>query len=181
MALIVCDKCGKKYSDTLNSCIHCGHRRNTAQASDDTAPAVESTVSAPIAEPLEEKKTLYYDLDFDYQKQLDDEFTMQGGWVLQFEQKRRACMKFWKAFFILPIIGVVSFVAMFFGAAFIANVTLLNVAMIWSAALIVLGLIGLIVSTVLFFVICRGKDSRKWLQLEAEWLKKEKDIIMEME
>ena len=52
MALIVCKKCGKKVSDTLDKCIHCG-----APLTDDAElPPEEETASSNQSEETKKKK-----------------------------------------------------------------------------------------------------------------------------
>ena len=79
MALIVCKKCGKKVSDTLDKCIHCG-----APLTDDAElPPEDETASSNQSEEAKKKKALlsFDSLSEDDKTILEREFVKKDKWA----------------------------------------------------------------------------------------------------
>ena len=52
MALIICKHCGRKVSDTVSDCIHCGNSLQTEELVENSAPIVEDKFIEPEKNPL---------------------------------------------------------------------------------------------------------------------------------
>lgn len=96
MALITCNKCGKKISDTVSNCIHCGALiKETAE--------IENQKN----EPLEDKNIIskielpnFDELSEDHQIALENEFLKSDKRALKYkrkgvEMKKYATLAFW--------------------------------------------------------------------------------------
>ena len=201
MALIVCNKCGKKYSDSVSCCIHCGNptfvqpndppadvlppSENTVQA--ETISTQSSPVTAPknsdkdIIDTAPQKKsyTNYYDLPNDYVAELEAEFLAQNEWALRYEQKRQANIGFGNAFLLFIATSVTAMILMFNGSFLIVNEAILPIAIFWNLAILLIGIVGAIVCVARIFILSFNKKAKEWSKSFQAWLKEEKNIIME--
>ena len=69
MAIIICKKCGKRVSDTVDVCIHCGQNPKEE--------IIEKIEEVPTKEIPEKKTVEYYDLSEREQIRLEAEFAQQ--------------------------------------------------------------------------------------------------------
>ena len=183
MALITCPKCNKKYSDTVASCIHCGNPTLFTPAVEDPSPVPATSeqqapqTAATEAKPTKTEPVSYLSLPMSYQKELEAEFLCQNEWALKFEQAREAVALFGRSFLLsIPVALVVLFL-MFNHPHWINNEQMMQVALYWCLALLIIGIIGTIICYVWYFLaLTVGKKSKKWNELYREWLRKEKSI-----
>ncbi len=179
MAIIICDNCGKKYSDTLSACIHCGHPKQIVKNQHSNDKAAKSVSKTQIEEKTTETKKVYLsDLSSEYVGELEAEFLEHDAWALKFEQKRRANAMFRNMCMFSVGISLLSFSVMRNLAFLVKNDFMLHIAEFWSIALLVFGIVGTIVffirGIVRFFGKKQGAYDEKW----KKWLCEEKNIFI---
>ena len=174
MALIVCEKCGKKISDTASECIHCGAKIG-----------VENDVSSEMNEKEKKKNEPKDFLSFsdDKQEKLEIEFLNYDVEARKWYQKHGAFSK-------LAVSGMglatVSFVFAFiisllFGDKNPAESTdtvnmLYNVGYVGVRVLQVFGIITCLVFNVAFIVVKRKKRPEVYKKRFQKWLMDNKNI-----
>ena len=88
MALIVCNNCGKKISDTTKQCIHCGAK---------TFLDIENQGAENEQNKAKKKLTEYYSLSYEEQQKLETEYLeidKEAAAWFKFGETRDMCTKF---------------------------------------------------------------------------------------
>ena len=179
MAIIICDNCKKKYSDTLSACIHCGHPKEIVKNQLSNDKAAKSVPKAKVEEKTTEAKKVYLsDLSSEYVGELEAEFLARDEWALKFEQKRRANAMFRNMSMFSIGISLLSFSAIRNLAFLVKNDFMLYITEFWIIALFAFGIVGTIVffirGIVRFFGKKQGAYDEKW----KKWLCEEKNIFI---
>lgn len=172
MAIISCEKCGKKYSNTVSACIECGNP---------TPSFIDSTLGNTTdanSNSEGEKYIDYFTLPGEYMMELDDEFILQNEWALKFEQKKRANRFFRKACTTVMGCSFLLFMFLIYGTHLIQNYAISD-EVFWGAIIAFgVGLIGAIAFGIRGLTMSFGKAGLKWDEMRNEWLKREKNIIV---
>ena len=179
MALISCKTCGKKYSDTVATCIHCGASNpafaSSAHQSDSQTKKAKDTDSTS-------KATSYYVLSYEYHLELESEYLSQHEVALKQEQRVRTNAMLRDACGHCLLIALALLLFLWFCSHWIANIFFLSVTLCWIVLLVSFGLIGgtvfLIRGIVLFFS-ANTKNAPE--QTFKEWLETEKHISFDVD
>lgn len=100
MAIIVCKNCGKKVSDTVDTCIHCGHNPN-----EEVVETVEQAVVKETQEEKTEEKTIdFNELSNEEQLKLETEFLKEDKWAKKYMRNRIELSSYAKPIFLYPIL-----------------------------------------------------------------------------
>lgn len=182
MALIVCENCGKTYSNTVASCIHCGNPTpyfniNTNDYSNYSYNEPQETTPAEIYNTTAPTKMI--DLSLEYQLDLESEFLEVNEWALGFEQKRRTNTLFRKASMVCFATGLASALLLIYFAYLIANVEFLKITLVWIFILFIVGIIGTIFFAIRGIKLNTCNESIEWSKQYQIWLKEQKNIIVE--
>ena len=178
MALIVCKKCGKKISDTVENCIHCG-----ASISEEKDIFTESdTVSDKAdlkANSTQQDKIIDYDSFNEEDKiKLESEFLSSDKWAAKFRRTKIELPKF-RAVLILPLWGFLGW-GLFY-KYYIANQTVYDVnkataSAILIVALFAVSLISLIATHIVGKVHKKSVNRYIYMKKYQQWLLNEKKI-----
>lgn len=109
MALIICNNCGKKISDTTNECIHCGAKIGVGF--DEQNENLNNTKKADMGGSNSEEHDMiykYYSLSFEKQERLENDFLEFDKQAAEWQEKASTVAKFLKiakAFLILAAIA----------------------------------------------------------------------------
>lgn len=96
MAIMICKNCGKKVSDTVEVCIHCGQNPKEE--------TIKKNEEASAKEICEEKKIEYYDLSEREQIRLEAEFAKQDKSAKKYLLDALELSSFMKPLFFYPIL-----------------------------------------------------------------------------
>ena len=105
MALITCPECGKKVSDTVKLCIHCGapiikEEQTTVPVTEAETPVAETAETVPEATTPEENVTAepqrlsFAQLDSDTRDALEAEFVSRNKWAKKCLRARKESTTF---------------------------------------------------------------------------------------
>ena len=170
MALIICKSCGKKVSDTVDVCIHCGQNPKEE--------IVEKVEEPTVQEPPAQKKAEYYDLSEREQIALEAEFAKQDKSAKKYLLDAFELSSFMKPILFYPILAFVLVRGLFTLAEMFdilntetANETLSGVAAVSGIGLIVLcacmfiyGLVKKIYNRITNAYLIYLKKFQKWLK-----------------
>ncbi len=182
MALIICEKCGKKISDTVPKCIHCG--AVVKKETNDRTCSQKEEVKKPLEKNVAkvQLKAQYFSLDSSTQNKLEKEFLAQDKKAMKFKRKEIEFKKFSalgnfalyaSAFCILGIrvlLTKVLGVTEFFNAEY---------AGIGAAGLFVTLGLGILISIFSFVgKTIFNRSTKKYIYMKKfqRWLKRDKDI-----
>ena len=157
MAIISCEKCGKRYSNTVSACIECGNPTPSFVTVNDISQDGVKNASANVGDSDNVKRAErtegwdgnyvdYYTLSPEYIIELDDEFVLQNEWALKFEQKRRSINMFQSTFFVMAIGSVWLFIFMMFATILIQNHAIADKVLVGI-------MIALVASTAIMFIL----------------------------
>ncbi|MBR2871173.1 MAG: zinc ribbon domain-containing protein [Clostridia bacterium] len=90
MAIITCEKCGKKISDTTSKCIHCGAMLKKEQEA--KVLSVKEEVKVPLDKT--QYNTKFFSLDSAKQNKLEKEFLLQDKKAMKFKRRELEFKKF---------------------------------------------------------------------------------------
>ena len=178
MALIICKHCGRKVSDTVSDCIHCGNSLQTEELVENSAPIVEDKFIEP------EKKS-FNALNSDTRYALEQEFLTVDKKALKIKRTEAEFKKFSSLcstmiFLGLALILISRFVAqrIFKGEIYDEKMLLVG------ACLIIFGLIGGgivcgIINIVLKIIYKRSAKRCIYLKRFQIWLYETKDLRYE--
>ena len=188
MAIIVCKKCGKKFSDTLSVCIHCGQDQSLDVTPDEIIEPEELLCVEEIAEakPVETKvndtiKASKYDnLSLKRQMELEEEF-------ISSHPKEAKMGRFFDILSSISAVCVGFVLASVFGAAIptilaihflpIINYTLFKMPYIVCISVAAVSVLVGAGTFVLNLILQLSKKSSPYNQAFNKWLKEEKNII----
>ena len=187
MALITCKQCGKKYSDSISACIHCGHKadmpveESCAAIKETEVVAQDVSVSSveTAQQPKEEHFIQYYDLTLKEQQRLENEYFSLNPKGLKTERMINLIVDIFGLGFSAAIAGII--VAVVWGELlpYMANnYALYDIVLKASIATIVGGLIFGILGFVAVFLFRKTKKCGKYMDEYGSWLKTEKKIII---
>ncbi|MBQ7362997.1 MAG: hypothetical protein IJW48_00960 [Clostridia bacterium] len=194
MALIICEKCGKKFSDSLSACIHCGHDPSVKISEDTLRPTSEpenniiqekqtEVVSKTLEAPEdggESKKIVNFNLLFeDEQDALEKEFLLENPVILKHKKVDSLILELLITFIFLAIvsaltplwIGVLSF--------YINNYSMLIPVLSVCVAVFVLSVVCGVFSFISLRIRSHGKMSKIETDQFVKWLKESKNIIID--
>ena len=110
MALIICNNCGKKISDTTNECIHCGAKIGVGFYEQNEK--LNNTKKADINESNSEESDMiykYYSLSFEKQERLENDFLEFDKQAAEWQEKASIVAKFLKIAKVFLILAAVAF------------------------------------------------------------------------
>ena len=182
MALTVCRHCGKKVSDTVDTCIHCGGLIAEPVSEPET---VQEEITPPVA-PKEEKKTSntaydYYVYSDERRLKLEESFLKTDPWARKYRYTEIELRKF------RDLCGSVFF-GMFLGAlglwllyVYVFEMKECNVDLVMTTAKIagVVAAVDVLCWIVLgiLHAVYRNSDNKLiYLKRYKRWLLKEKDV-----
>ena len=189
MAIISCEKCGKRYSNTVSACIECGNPTPSFVTVNDISQDGVKNASANVGDSDNVKRAErtegwdgnyvdYYTLSPEYIIELDDEFVLQNEWALKFEQKRRSINMFQSTFFVMAIGSVWLFIFMMFATILIQNHAIADKVLVGIMIAFLIGVIGTIVFGFIAKRINSDRANTLWNDMRNEWLKREKHILV---
>lgn len=177
MALICCNKCGKKISDTAHSCVHCG------APLEDNITQEETTVSQENAHYLYEIVLPQFGaLPEDQQIALENEFLKSDKRARNFYRKTIEYKKFFLIFFIiLPVFSVLlkiqeKIVGSFEDSA-AYNQTMIDIAETFALLSVFIWVFTAAVE-IYYIIVLRNKFKQlAYSKKLQKWLREEKAII----
>ena len=203
MALITCKKCGKKFSDTVSVCIHCGHNPalpyeapiNDAlpkteassenaiieEANKITPESTEDTAQITNNESDKNKKTIKYDdLTLAEQLRLDDEFALANPEHLKHAQIYDVLATFCGAALSFIFFGLlISFGWGVLANSFVSNYELFPLVVVGGVVLSVISLITTVITFIIMRIYAkRTRGAKKYNEDFKNWLLN-KNIIHE--
>jgi len=95
MALIICNNCGKKISDTTSECIHCGAKIGFGAKEEFDEPKNVEDVET-VAEDEENEIFRFYSLPIEKQEALENEFLEFDTQAAEWQEKAAKVTKFYK-------------------------------------------------------------------------------------
>lgn len=101
MALIICKNCGKKISDTIDVCIHCGCNLRETEI-----PEQASQVQNEAVEICESQQTDFDDLIALEKTKLETEFLKDDEWSNKYMRDRSELSSFAKPLLLCPLFAV---------------------------------------------------------------------------
>ena len=109
MALIICKKCGKKISDTNESCIHCGALIAEEEPILQVQPeeTLEEDVS-PNKEDTPVTKHAFNNLSEEDRLVLEREFVSSDKWARNYLKRKEEGDKLFSPLFVYPILAVLA-------------------------------------------------------------------------
>ena len=191
MAIIVCKKCGKKFSDTLSVCIHCGQDQSLEVAPEEIMePDVSQELPTveEIAEPEQTetkasdtvKASKYENLSLKRQMELEEEFisshpkeAKMGRFFDFLSSVSAVCMGFVLASVFGAAIPTVAALRLFP----IINYTLFMMPYIVCISVAAVSVLVGAGTFVLNLILQLSKTSERYNQAFNKWLKEEKNII----
>jgi len=179
MALIVCRNCGKKVSDTVVTCIHCGWDMSRPEVYDGEEKSVDTQeVKTAISQPVSYPR--YDELNDEKRKKLESDFLKQDRWAYKYRQRKTENPVFAKMLVIYLGFVVIYTSIMSSLDVFVTDVILNETA--WKYAIVCLVLlIGLTLGALLYSIAMRvylKQTHASWLYIKKYqmWLMKENGI-----
>ena len=199
MALITCEKCGKKYSDTISVCIHCGHNPAEAVEKADKIIKDESNIQATVNEATKSPSPIpethkkdeqpqkssvrqpainFNKLSLKERERLENEFLVNQPKRLKYEKKRHIILHLLGMTVQMTIVCLV--IALGWGmlvSQYANNYALYDIVIKVSTSGFAIGIIVSILLSVIFKVYSASRKSDGYLEAYKAWLKNEKNII----
>lgn len=101
MAIIICNSCGKKVSDTVDVCIHCGQNPKEETVKTDERASAEETSKAVTID--------FNKLSDEEKKKLEIEFLKEDNWSKKYMRNRFELLSYAKPIFFYPILLFIIF------------------------------------------------------------------------
>ena len=189
MALIVCENCGRKISDTCLRCIHCGKEIETDQSNNAPQDIKENSNSSHNTTEendvvIQEDNNNFSSLTEKEKGLLEEEFRKSDKWAERYVRKTTEFVKFRKMFYhlLISLIILIAVARLFIGEKgllleyLIVNFSFLLVSLVCFVALFIICL-GMFLYGVIG-PICFMVTLKKYVYLKKFilWLSQEKNI-----
>lgn len=181
MALVECKKCGKKVSDTIDKCIHCGAslKNEPTVVEVKPKPIIDANALNTIQETPNMKK--FNSLSDSAKNALEKEFLETDEKFYKFRRKELEFGKRASVFYKMATNGLI--IVMVCRVAFhlflkgeIFNETMLMIGVVLCVALIACGLVGAVGNFIAKKIYNRSIKKYVYLKSFQKWLKETKNI-----
>ena len=181
MGLIVCKNCGKRISDTVDDCIHCGAPINDKPFDKENAPSSPTIESAPPS-PETPRKKVFTHLGLKKRLELEMEFLESDKWAKRYQRDRNEMGEFGSAIFVtFGLFMCIGFV----GRTILTKLNMISISnsppylIEFSISFIALGalLIGMFIYSIVKRIYYRSINAKYvYMKKFQRWLNNEKNI-----